>query len=272
MTQVRFSVRKPKTGGTDPVKGSLGFQPVRRYFDSDKNLILPYPFTATLDDDGTATVDLAPTSSEFVWQVTVNPSDNQKLAWTRWVEVPAPESGDNPPAVEFADLVDVDPATMAPAALSGGVVKALVVGSEAEAQEQSKLHPGWIVFYGESGSQTRAMEILESMTSLAAKARESAVTVSSVKANVLAEAQTISSLHKTVDSAGDAVTARSLEVQSNADDAVKSINDAVKQVTDRATQAQDSIGQAESSTPAAKPESTPGTKPGDAGKTPEVKG
>ena len=39
MTQIHISIRKPKTGGLDPVTGTLRFRPVRRHFDAAKNLI-----------------------------------------------------------------------------------------------------------------------------------------------------------------------------------------------------------------------------------------
>lgn len=38
MTQIHISIRKPKTGGLDPVTGTLRFRPVRRHFDAAKNL------------------------------------------------------------------------------------------------------------------------------------------------------------------------------------------------------------------------------------------
>ena len=36
MTQIHISIRKPKTGGLDPVTGTLRFRPVRRHFDAAK--------------------------------------------------------------------------------------------------------------------------------------------------------------------------------------------------------------------------------------------
>ena len=35
MTQIHISIRKPKTGGLDPVTGLMRFRPVRRHFDAD---------------------------------------------------------------------------------------------------------------------------------------------------------------------------------------------------------------------------------------------
>ena len=46
MTQIHISIRKPKTGGLDPVTGTLRFRPVRRHFDAAKNLIIAASFDA----------------------------------------------------------------------------------------------------------------------------------------------------------------------------------------------------------------------------------
>ena len=69
MTQIHISIRKPKTGGLDPVTGTLRFRPVRRHFDAAKNLIIAASFDANLSETGELTVDLLPTTPAFVWQV-----------------------------------------------------------------------------------------------------------------------------------------------------------------------------------------------------------
>lgn len=38
MPQIHIGIRKPKTGGLDPVTGLMRFRPVRRHFDAAKNL------------------------------------------------------------------------------------------------------------------------------------------------------------------------------------------------------------------------------------------
>ncbi|MDB6598578.1 hypothetical protein PMR98_06245, partial [Bifidobacterium longum] len=69
MTQIHISIRKPRTGGLDPVTGLMRFRPVRRHFDADKNLVIAASFDADLSETGELTVDLLPTTSAFVWQV-----------------------------------------------------------------------------------------------------------------------------------------------------------------------------------------------------------
>ena len=86
MTQIHIKIMKPKTGGLDPVTGTLRFRPVRRHFDAAKNLIIAASFDADLSEDGELTVDLLPTTPAFVWQV-VELADSPQ-AYTRYVEVP----------------------------------------------------------------------------------------------------------------------------------------------------------------------------------------
>ena len=86
MTQIHISIRKPKTGGLDPVTGTMRFRPVRRHFDAAKNLIIAASFDADLSETGELTVDLLPTTPAFVWQV-VELADSPQ-AYTRYVEVP----------------------------------------------------------------------------------------------------------------------------------------------------------------------------------------
>ena len=86
MTQIHISIRKPKTGGLDPVTGTLRFRPVRRHFDAEGNLVIAASFDADLSESGELTVDLLPTTSAFVWQV-IELADTPQ-AYTRYVEVP----------------------------------------------------------------------------------------------------------------------------------------------------------------------------------------
>lgn len=112
MTQIHIKIMKPKTGGLDPVTGTLRFRPVRRHFDAAKNLIIAASFDADLSEDGELTVDLLPTTLAFVWQV-VELADSPQ-AYTRYVEVPNSQT-----KVEYADLVEVDPATFVPKDMAG---------------------------------------------------------------------------------------------------------------------------------------------------------
>ena len=112
MTQIHISIRKPKTGGLDPVTGVMRFRPVRRHFDAAKNLVIAASFDADLSEDGELTVDLLPTTGAFVWQV-IELADTPQ-AYTRYVEVPNSKT-----KVEYADLVEVDAGTFVPKDMTG---------------------------------------------------------------------------------------------------------------------------------------------------------
>ena len=128
MTQIHISIRKPKTGGLDPVTGLMRFRPVRRHFDADKNLIIAASFDADLSESGELTVDLLPTTSAFVWQV-IELADTPQ-AYTRYVEVP-----DSKTKVEYADLVEVDAGTFVPKDMQGSqLLKVRHASTQSEAE------------------------------------------------------------------------------------------------------------------------------------------
>ena len=79
-------------------------------FKVGKRIVVRDSFDVRLSEDGTATVDVTPTDNTFAYEVTVGESPD---AWrfVRCVQVP-----DSSTPVAFADLVDVDSSTLAPAA------------------------------------------------------------------------------------------------------------------------------------------------------------
>ena len=92
MTQIHISIRKPKTGGLDPVTGLMRFRPVRRHFDADKNLIIAASFDADLSESGELTVDLLPTTPAFVWQVVELADCRRRTRATSRCRTPRPGS------------------------------------------------------------------------------------------------------------------------------------------------------------------------------------
>jgi hypothetical protein len=107
MTTVNISLRKRISGGTVPAAGKLLWQPTSRQLAGD-DIILPDSFEVPLVL-GAATVDVAATGDTWVWRVTEVVDGQAKF--TRFVIVPA--SG----TVAYADLVDVNPASLDPAAV-----------------------------------------------------------------------------------------------------------------------------------------------------------
>lgn len=168
MTQIHISIRKPKTGGLDPVTGTLRFRPVRRHFDAAKNLIIAASFDANLSETGELTVDLLPTTPAFVWQV-VELADSPQ-AYTRYVEVPNSQT-----EVEYADLVEVDAGTFVPKDMNGSqLLKVRRAATQSEAEALSAQYPDVLVFFNETASVTKAAMALSTLESITAEAQTNA--------------------------------------------------------------------------------------------------
>ena len=168
MTQIHISIRKPKTGGLDPVTGTLRFRPVRRHFDAAKNLIIAASFDANLSETGELTVDLLPTTSAFVWQV-VELADSPQ-AYTRYVEVP-----DSQVRVEYADLVEVDAATFVPKDMTGSqLLKVRRASTQSEAETLSARYPDAVVLFDETATTMKAAMAMSTLESITAEAQTNA--------------------------------------------------------------------------------------------------
>lgn len=168
MTQIHISIRKPKTGGLDPVTGTLRFRPVRRHFDAAKNLIIAASFDADLSEDGELTVDLLPTTPAFVWQV-VELADSPQ-AYTRYVEVP-----DSKTKVEYADLVEVDAGTFVPKDMTGSqLLKVRRAATQSEAEALSAQYPDVLIIFNETASVTKAAMAMSTLESITADAQTNA--------------------------------------------------------------------------------------------------
>lgn len=169
MTQIHISIRKPKTGGLDPVTGTLRFRPVRRHFDAAKNLIIAASFDANLSASGELTVDLLPTTSAFVWQV-IELADTPQ-AYTRYVEVP-----DSKTKVEYADLVEVDAGTFVPKDMQGSqLLKVRHASTQSEAETLSAQYPDELVFFDETATTMKAAMALSTLESITAEAQTNAM-------------------------------------------------------------------------------------------------
>ena len=169
MTQIHISIRKPKTGGLDPVTGTMRFRPVRRHFDAAKNLIIAASFDANLSETGELTVDLLPTTPAFVWQV-VELADSPQ-AYTRYVEVP-----DSKTKVEYADLVEVDAGTFVPKDMQGSqLLKVRHASTQSEAETLSARYPDELVFFDETATTAKAAAALSTLESITAEAQTNAM-------------------------------------------------------------------------------------------------
>lgn len=169
MTQIHISIRKPKTGGLDPVTGLMRFRPVRRHFDAAKNLIIAASFDADLSETGELTVDLLPTTPAFVWQV-VELADSPQ-AYTRYVEVPGSKT-----KVEYADLVEVDAGTFVPKDMQGSqLLKVRHASTQSEAETLSAQYPDELVFFDETATTMKAAMAMSTLESITAEAQTNAM-------------------------------------------------------------------------------------------------
>lgn len=259
MTQIHISIRKPKTGGLDPVTGTLRFRPVRRHFDAAKNLVIAASFDADLSESGELTVDLLPTTSAFVWQV-VELADTPQ-AYTRYVEVP-----DSKTKVEYADLVEVDAATFVPKDMQGSqLLKVRHASTQSEAETLSAQYPDELVFFDETATTMKAamaMSTLESITAeaqtnaalarsamLSAQSSADSATATQSDLNILASnantlAASVANDSQTVADTANAVAAKGESAIATIDSTVQ----AVKDKAEAATTVLPSTGTAEGTT------------------------
>lgn len=245
MTKIHISIRKPKTGGLDPVTGTLRFRPVRRHFDAAKNLIIAASFDANLSETGELTVDLLPTTPAFVWQV-VELADSPQ-AYTRYVEVP-----DSQARVEYADLVEVDAATFVPKDMTGSqLLKVRRASTQSEAETLSAQYPDVLVFFNETATVTTAAAVMGTLESIAADAQTSAALAKNAMLSARSSADSATAVQSDLSSlASNARTAAASvanDSQTVADaastvaekgaTAIAAIDSVVQQVKDRAESA-----------------------------------
>lgn len=193
MTQIHISIRKPKTGGLDPVTGTLRFRPVRRHFDAAKNLIIAASFDANLSETGELTVDLLPTTPAFVWQV-VELADSPQ-AYMRYVEVP-----DSRAKVEYADLVEVDAATFVPKDMTGSqLLKVRRASTQSEAETLSAQYPDVLVFFNETASVAKAAAVMSTLESITAEAQTNAMLAKSAMLSARSSADSATATQSDLD-------------------------------------------------------------------------
>jgi hypothetical protein len=107
MTIVTAHILQPDPGaGQVPSRGYLRWAPSRARV-SDGTIITALPFTVPLVD-GVATADVEPSGTDWVWAVTYRLLGIKHV--TRYYIVP------DVPTIDIEDLVEVDPATLDPAA------------------------------------------------------------------------------------------------------------------------------------------------------------
>lgn len=250
MTQIKFDFGHPSADGVAVLAGELVHVVPTGRFKVGKRIVVRDSFDVRLSEDGTATVDVTPTDNTFAYEVTVGESPD---AWrfVRCVQVP-----DSSTPVAFADLVDVDSSTLAPALNTGAALTYLLASSLQDAQALSAANPGQMVFYPEGQAKTVASQILEDLTDAravvesqsavaaqaanAAQASAAGAQAASVQAADAVQAvseQTaqVSANAAAVQSVADSISESKTVVESHANEALTAIDEAVKQVRDKAS-------------------------------------
>lgn len=229
MTQINFDFGHPSAEGVAVLAGEMVHVVPTERFKVGKRIVVRDSFDVRLSESGTATVNVPPTDNTFAYEVTVGESPD---AWrfVRCVQVP-----DSDTAVEFADLVDVDASTLAPALNTGAALTYLLASSLQEAQAMSAANPGQMVFYPEGQAKTVASQILEDLTG----ARAVVEAQSAVAAQAANAAQAASDASQAasaqVTAVADSITESKTVVESHANEALTAIDEAVKSVKDKAS-------------------------------------
>lgn len=252
MTQINFDFGHPSADGIAVLAGELVHVVPTGRFKVGKRIVVRDSFDVRLSEDGTATVDVTPTDNTFAYEVTVGESPDV-WRFVRCVSVP-----DSDAPVAFADLVDVDAATLAPALNTGAALTYLLASSLQEAQALSAANPGQMVFYPESQAKTVASQILEDLTGAravvesqsaaavqaanAAQASAAGAQAASVQAAhavqaVSEQTDQVSANAAAVQSVADSISESKAVVESHANEALTAIDDAVRQVQDKASYA-----------------------------------
>ena len=250
MTKINFDFGKPSAGGiVDLSNATVSVIPTER-FRNDSRIVVREGFEVALDAKGKATVTVPPTDNTFCYEVTVG-LDTDLWKFRRYVTVP-----DSATAVEFADLVDVDSDTLAPALNTGAALTYLLASSLQEAQSMSKANPGQMVFCPEGQAKTVASQILEDLTGAravvesqsaaaaqaanaaqasAAGAQEASVQAADAVQSVSEQTAQVSPNAAAVQSVADSINESKAVVESHANEALTAIDEAVKSVQDKAS-------------------------------------
>lgn len=229
MTKINFDFGKPSAGGIVGLSNAtVSVIPTER-FRNDSRIVVREGFEVALDTKGKATVTVPPTDNTFCYEVTVG-LDTDLWKFRRYVTVP-----DSTTAVEFADLVDVDSNTLAPALNSGAALTYLLAGSLSEAQSMSAANPGQMVFYPEGQAKTVASQILEDLTDTRAVVEAQSAVAAQAANAAQAASDASQAASAQVTAVADSITESKTVVESHANEALTAIDEAVKSVQDKAS-------------------------------------
>lgn len=205
MATIHIKLAHPNNGGTTPCNGTIRFTPIHRYNRGD-TVIVPKPFEATLTN-GEANVRIIESDHRGCWAITELPGTPQEH--TRYVQIPATSE-----TLEYTDLIDVNPATLLPAAVTAGPLLQIALAANAQAAlAYSRTHPETLVLYSEEESINAMAATVADIAAVrsAAQTQANHATGSAQTAAAAAEtaAQNLQSIENTAQQIGvvvDAIT------------------------------------------------------------------
>lgn len=225
LTQINFDFGHPSASGVVALAGETVHVIPTGRFRSGKRIVVRDSFEVALSAEGKATVDVPPTDSTFAYQVTVG-NDTNPWRFVRCVSVPNSST-----AVDFADLPDVDSATLGPVDNNGSMVVFDMADSLEAAKALSARYPTHLVFYPEGNAKPVASQILEDLTD----ARATVEAQSAVAARAASDAS--QAANERVTAVADSISESKAVVESHANEALTAIDEAVKSVQDKASDA-----------------------------------
>lgn len=146
MTTIHINLARPTDAGAAPCEGTIRLTPIRRYT-HDHTVIVPDPYTITLTNGEATTTIPDTTTTTTCWAITELPGT--PLEHTRYVQIP----GDVTDTIEYTDLIDVNPTTLLPTAVTAGPLLQIALATDAQAAlAYSRTHPDTLVLYSEEES------------------------------------------------------------------------------------------------------------------------
>lgn len=189
MTTIHIKLVRPTDTGTTPCDGAIRLTPIRRYI-TDHTVIVPDPFTVDLTN-GEATITIPDSDTTICWAVTELPGTPQE--YTRYVQVPTTSE-----TLEYTDLIDVNPTTLLPAAVSAGPLLQIALADDAQsALAYSRTHPDTLVLYSEEASISAMTATVADIAAVRASAQTQANHAAASAVSADTDAQTIAAAAQT---------------------------------------------------------------------------
>lgn len=189
MTTIHIKLARPTDTGTTPCDGTIRLTPIRRYI-TDHTVIVPDPFTVDLTN-GEATITIPDSDTTICWAITELPGTPQE--YTRYVQVPTTSE-----TLEYTDLIDVNPTTLLPAAVSAGPLLQIALAADAQAAlAYSRTHPDTLVLYSEEASINALTATVADIAAVRASAQTQANHAAASAVSADTDAQTIAAAAQT---------------------------------------------------------------------------